>query len=59
MVRALNVRRVVAMFAGNVEAAGSLGVTEEVVKQVTGTRRASYGDLFLAAYEGTPERASP
>ena len=32
---------------------GSHGVAEEVVKEVTGTRRASYGDLFLAAFEGT------
>jgi DNA-binding CsgD family transcriptional regulator len=59
LVGALNVRRVVAMWRGDFETARSLGVAEEVVKQVTGTRRASYGDLFLAAYEGRPERALP
>ena len=32
---------------------------EEVVKEVTGTRLSSYGDLFLAAYEGRPEEATP
>ena len=57
MVAALNVRRVVDMFAGDFEAARTQAVTEDVVKQVTGTRRASYGDLFLAAFEGEPERA--
>ena len=59
LVMALNVRRVVAMFAGDFEAARRHGVAEEVVKQVTGTRRVSYGDLFLAAFEGVPERAHP
>jgi DNA-binding CsgD family transcriptional regulator len=59
LVGALNVRRVVAVWGGDFETARSLGVAEEVVKQVTGTRRASYGDLFLAAYEGRPERALP
>src|SRR5262249_52746737 len=39
--------------------ARSLAVSEEVVKQVTGARRASYGDLFMTAYEGRPERALP
>jgi DNA-binding CsgD family transcriptional regulator len=34
-------------------------VTEEVAKQVTGTRRASYGDLFVTAYDGNPEQALP
>ena len=57
MVAALNVRRVVDMWAGDFEAARIQAVTEDVVKQVTGTRRASYGDLFLAAFEGEPERA--
>ncbi|MDH2413772.1 LuxR family transcriptional regulator [Nocardioides sp. CER19] len=57
LVTALNVRRVVAMFAGDFDAARSEGVAEEVAKQVTGTRRASYGDLFQAAFEGDPERA--
>ena len=59
MVSALNVRRVVAMFGGDFETARLHGVAEEVAKEVTGTRRASYGDLFLAAFEGTPERAHP
>jgi DNA-binding CsgD family transcriptional regulator len=59
VVTALNVRRVVAQLAGDVEAARTLGVTEEVVKQVTGTRRASYGDLFATAYEGRPKHALP
>ena len=59
VVTALNVRRVVALFAGDVESARSLGVTEEVVKQVTGTRRASYGDLFVTAYEGRPHLSLP
>jgi DNA-binding CsgD family transcriptional regulator len=59
LVVALNVRRVVAMWGGDFESARSLGVAEEVVKQVTGARRASYGELFFAAYEGRPERAVP
>jgi DNA-binding CsgD family transcriptional regulator len=59
LVSALNVRRVVAMFGGDFASGRSLGVAEEIVKQVTGTRRASYGELFLAAYEGPPERALP
>lgn len=59
LLAALNVRRVVALYAGDVETARSLGVSEEVVKQVTGARRASYGDLFVTAYEGRPERALP
>ncbi len=54
MVAALNVRRVVAMFGGDFETARLDGVAEEVAKEVTGTRRASYGDLFLAAFEGHP-----
>jgi DNA-binding CsgD family transcriptional regulator len=59
MVGALNVRRVVAMFGGDFETARLHGVAEEVAKEMTGIRRASYGDLFLAAFEGTPERAHP
>lgn len=59
MVTALNVRRVVAMFGGDFETARILGVAEEVAKEVTGTRRASYGDLLLAAFEGASERAHP
>jgi DNA-binding CsgD family transcriptional regulator len=56
---ALNVRRGVAVWAGDLERASSLGVEERVVKEVTGTQRSSYGDLLLVAYQGTPERASP
>ena len=59
MVGALNVRRVVAMFGGDFETARVHGVAEEVAKEVTGTLRVSYGDLFLAAFEGIPERAHP
>ena len=57
MVMALNVRRVVAMFGGDFDTARTLGVAEDVAKQVTGTRRSSYGELFLAAFEGVPDRA--
>jgi DNA-binding CsgD family transcriptional regulator len=59
LIAALNVRRVVAMYAGDFETATALRVSEEVAKQVTGTRRASYGDLFLGAFQGVPERARP
>ncbi|HEX4688944.1 MAG TPA: AAA family ATPase [Nocardioides sp.] len=59
LVGALNLRRVVALWAGDVEAAEALGVEEEVAKGVTGTRRAPYGDLFLTAYQGRPETALP
>jgi DNA-binding CsgD family transcriptional regulator len=59
IVQALNVRRVVAMLRGDFNAARAHGVAEEIAKEVTGTRRVSYGDLFLAAFEGTPERARP
>src|SRR5262249_20462124 len=59
LVGAFNVHRVVAMFAGDFETARQQGVAEEIVKQVTGSRRASYGELFLVAYEGVPERAHP
>ena len=52
-----NVRRVVDMWAGDFESARAHRVAEEVAKQVTGTRRASYGDLFQAALEGAPERS--
>jgi DNA-binding CsgD family transcriptional regulator len=47
------------MFGGDFETARAQGVVEDVLKQVTGIRRASYGDLFLAAFEGVPERAHP
>ena len=56
---ALNVRRVVAIWCGDFDTATSLGVEEQVVKEVTGTHRASYGGLFLAAYQGIPEEATP
>ncbi|GAB3046651.1 LuxR family transcriptional regulator [Intrasporangium mesophilum] len=56
---ALNVRRVVALWCGDVEAARSLGVEEEAVKEATGMRRASYGALFLAAYQGRVDAAVP
>jgi DNA-binding CsgD family transcriptional regulator/tetratricopeptide (TPR) repeat protein len=59
LVAALNVRRVLTLWAGDVDAAASLAVEEEAVKGVTGIRRASYGDLFLAAYQGRPETALP
>jgi DNA-binding CsgD family transcriptional regulator len=55
---ALNVHRVVALWSGDVEQASSLGLEERIVKGVTGTQRASYGDLFIVAYQGAPDRAS-
>ena len=54
---ALNARRVVAIFCGDFEAATSLGVEEDAVKEVTGARKASYGALLLAAYQGRPAEA--
>jgi DNA-binding CsgD family transcriptional regulator len=59
LVSALNVHRVVAVWAGDFQTARSLGVEEEVAKGVTGTRRASYGALFLAAYQGRADLALP
>lgn len=56
---ALNVRRVVAVWCGDFETAASLGVEEQVVKEVIGARRASYGALFLTAYRGIPDEATP
>jgi DNA-binding CsgD family transcriptional regulator len=56
---ALNLRRMVSIWCGDPEGARSLGVEEQAVKQMTGTRRASYGDLFLAACRGRPELAMP
>jgi DNA-binding CsgD family transcriptional regulator len=56
---ALNVRRVVDIWCGDFETAAALGVEEQVVKEVTGTHRASYGGLFLTAYHGAPEEATP
>jgi DNA-binding CsgD family transcriptional regulator len=55
---ALNVQRVAAVWLGDVERASSLGLEERIVKEVTGTQRASYGDLFIVAYQGVPDRAS-
>ena len=40
-------------------AARALGLEEQTVKEVTGTRRASYGDLFLLAYQGHAAEAAP
>ena len=59
VVTALNVRRVVALFGGDIDSARSLRITEDVVKQVTGTLRVSYGDLFVTAYEGSLELTPP
>jgi DNA-binding CsgD family transcriptional regulator len=59
LVVSLNVRRVIAMFGGDFVTTRALGDAEQAVKEVTGARRASYGALFLAAYEGSPERALP
>jgi DNA-binding CsgD family transcriptional regulator len=55
---ALNLRRVVALWRGDAETAKSLGVEEDAVKQATGVRRASYGALFLAAYQGNVDEAA-
>ncbi|GII94112.1 helix-turn-helix transcriptional regulator [Sinosporangium siamense] len=59
LANALNVRRVIALWRGDVAHARELGTEEATVKQVTGTRRASYGDLFLLAYQGHAEEALP
>jgi DNA-binding CsgD family transcriptional regulator len=59
LVAALNVHRVVSIWCGDFETASSLGLTEEAVKDVTGVRRASYGGLILAAYQGRHETAKP
>jgi DNA-binding CsgD family transcriptional regulator len=56
---ALNVRRVIALWRGDVEQARELGMEESTVKEVTGTRRVSYGDLFLLAYQGHATEALP
>ena len=53
---ALNARRVMAIFYGDFEAATSLGPEEIAVKEATGARKASYGALLLAAYQGRPAR---
>ena len=49
---ALNVNRAVAVWRGDFDMAVSMGVEEDAVKEVTGTRRASYGAVLLAAYRG-------
>ena len=59
LVAALNVHRVATLWAGDFQTADALGVEERVVKEVTGTRRASYGELFLAAYQGRPDVTEP
>jgi DNA-binding CsgD family transcriptional regulator len=56
---ALNVQRVVAIWCGDFDAATSLGVEEQLVKEVTETRRASYGGLLLTAYQGRTAEAVP
>jgi DNA-binding CsgD family transcriptional regulator len=56
---ALNVHRVTAIRRGDLEAAILLGVEEDILKEMTGTRRASYGALWLAAYQGREADASP
>jgi hypothetical protein len=55
---ALNAHRVLAVLRGDLDAAASLGVEEIAVKDVTGARKASYGALLLAAYQGRPAEAS-
>jgi hypothetical protein len=52
------VHRSVAIWRGDFDATTSLGVEEDAVKDLTGTQRASYGALFLAAYRGHPAEAS-
>ncbi|RMI28975.1 ATP-binding protein [Nocardia stercoris] len=59
LANALNAHRVVALWRGDVEHARALGLEEQRVKEVTGTLRASYGDLFLLAYQGNATRAEP
>ena len=59
LANALNAHRVIALWRGDVEQARQLGVEEQTVKEVTGTQRASYGDLFLLAYQGHAALAGP
>ena len=55
---ALNATACRAILCGDFEAATSLGAEEVAVKEVTGARKASYGALLLAAYQGQlPEAA--
>jgi DNA-binding CsgD family transcriptional regulator len=55
---ALNANRVLAILRGDFELAMSLGVEEDAVMGATGARRASYGAMLLAAYQGRSEEAS-
>ncbi|MGW4353222.1 AAA family ATPase [Nocardia sp. NPDC004582] len=59
LANALNAHRVVVLWRGDVEHARELGLEEQRVKEVTGTQRASYGDLFLLAYQGNAAQAAP
>ncbi|MEU5866909.1 LuxR family transcriptional regulator [Nonomuraea sp. NPDC047529] len=59
LANALNVRRVIALWRGDLRQARELGLEESTVKHVTGTRRASYGELFLLAYQGHADQALP
>lgn len=59
LANALNAHRVVALWRGDVDQARDLGREEQRVKEVTGTQRASYGDLFLLAYQGNLIQAAP
>ncbi|MER6510580.1 BREX system ATP-binding domain-containing protein [Nonomuraea sp. NPDC001636] len=59
LINALNVRRVIALWRGDVMYAHELGLEESTVKEATGTRRASYGDFFLLAYQGRAAQALP
>ncbi|MEV8631292.1 AAA family ATPase [Streptosporangium sp. NPDC051023] len=59
LANALNVHRVIALWRGDVEYARELGLEESTVKEVTGTRRVSYGNLFLLAYQGHAAEALP
>ncbi|MGY0387994.1 helix-turn-helix transcriptional regulator [Nocardioides sp. WG-D5] len=59
LANALNAHRVVALWRGDVDQARDLGLEEQRVKEVTGTQRASYGELFLLAYQGNAIQAEP
>ena len=59
LANALNAHRVILLWRGDVEQARILGMEEETVKEVTGTQRVSYGDLFLLAYQGHAAQAGP
>ena len=59
LANAINVHRAVAVWCGDFEAASSLSVEEDTVKEVTGTQRASYGAVFLAAYQGDARGGPP